>query len=351
MGRLLHIVDTLERGGAETLVLNTVEMINKSFPDFEQYVAVMYRSGELEKQLPDNVKLINLNFRLTKLPKAIIQLRDIIKRNNIEVVHSHLIHSTLLARLALPKGVKLVTTYHSVFYDPEMVTYAKYELPIDKFTYKEQYFTIYVSDAVRENIASKVGIKKNFKVLPNFASVKFKPSYKLNSQKPLRIVMVGNLHEIKNHEIAIRALANLMEADITLDIYGDGILRGFLENLIAETGAKVNLKGKVSMDSGILGQYDLFLMTSHHEGMPLSVLEAMQTGLPSILNDIPMLKETAADSALYYKYDDLDALVAQIGKVYQNRSILADLAQKAVVRSRQFSAESYMNQLLEIYRS
>jgi glycosyltransferase involved in cell wall biosynthesis len=346
---LLHINDSLERGGAETLLVNTVQAIDKYLPHIKQTVVTLYDSGELVNDIKGIADYYTLNYSLKNSIQAIIKLKKILSRQHINVIHSHLLHSTFLARLAVNSKTKLVSTYHSVFYDPAMVTYAKKELLIDRLTYRDKYFSIFVSEAVRENITMHVRIEKNYEVLLNFASSQFFPSYCFRNEPELRVVMVGNLHEIKNHKIAIRAMGELKHLPIFLDIYGDGHLRDKLQKLINESGANVSLKGKEKMSSAILAQYDLYLMTSQHEGMPLSLIEALQTGLPSLLNEISMLKETAGNAAVYYDYDSLESLKDKLQSLLNERTLLNELAINAVKQSKKFSAETTVQKLFTIY--
>lgn len=348
--RILHIIDSVERGGAETLLVNTIEGINQTYPDCNQYLVTLYKGGSLLPKVASLVEYYNLGLTRYNFLLVLLKLRKHLKTLKIDVVHSHLLHATLISRLALPKGTKLVSTYHSVFYDPELVDYARIELILDKLTYHPDYFSVYVSEAVQRNISAAVGIKNNSQVLVNFASPAFTPLYRFNPDPQLRIVMVGNLNPVKNHRIAIQALAHLKNIPIFLDIFGEGILRPELEKLINETGAKVVLRGSQAMSSELLAQYDLFLMTSHHEGMPISLLEAMQTGMPSLLNDLPMLRETAGNGASFYEYNQLDSLTRCLQEIWEDKDTLKILSEKALIRAEKFSAEGYIQKLFQIYK-
>ncbi|GAB2531046.1 glycosyltransferase family 4 protein [Rufibacter soli] len=347
---ILHINDSLERGGAETLLVNTVQAIAHLHPEIKQTVITLYDKGELKQQIISLATYKSLDFNLFNPLPAIKKLKKIIKEGRVSVVHSHLLHSTLVSRLAVPKSVGLVTTYHSVFYEPTMVTYARKERYLDKLTYRKRYFSLFVSGAVRENIIKAVGIKDHEQVMMNFASTSFQPLYTFNPEATLKIVMVGNLHEIKNHAIAIKALGQLSHLPIQLDIYGEGSLRGYLQDLIQTNGASVTLKGAMAMTSEVLSQYDLYMMTSLHEGMPISLLEVMQTGLPSLLNDVSMLRETAGDAAVFYEYNSLSDLVVKIESVFNNKSILREFSRQALIQSRKYSANNFIQRLLGIYQ-
>lgn len=347
--RILHIIDSLERGGAETLVVNTITSLQQKYPGCQQYLVTLYKEGELLPQVREQVTHVHLGFRKTNLLAVVLRLRVLLKKWEIDVAHSHLLHSTFISRLVLPANVKLVSTYHSVYYDPQLVDYARKELIIDRLTYRRRYYSIFVSEAVRANICQAVGIRDRYRVLVNFASPAFRPSYRFSPSPALKIVMVGNLRPVKNHEIAVRALSRFISLPVSVDIYGEGSNRPQLEELIRQTGANVTLKGAKAISSALLADYDLFMLTSHHEGMPISLLEAMQTGLPSLLNDLPMLRETAGDGGIYYQYNSLNSLVASIEKILDNKIVLAELSDKALTRSRGFSADKYVDALMRVY--
>ena len=250
--QLLHIIDSLGRGGAETLLVNTVLEFHEKYPEIKQHVVTLYDGGELYSEIAGKAEYYCLHFKLKNPFPAVLKLRRYLKKHRVEMVHSHLLHATFVARLALPAKAGLVSTYHTVFYEPTMVTYAGKELLFDKFTYRSRYYSIFVSEAVQENILKTIGIRKNYRVLLNFASPKFKTSYQFNPVRELRMVMVGNLHEIKNHEIAIKAMAQFCDLPVYLDIYGEGPLRNELQDLIAATAVKVTLHGKGNHVFGIL---------------------------------------------------------------------------------------------------
>src|ERR1041385_2961073 len=87
------------------------------------------------------------------------------------------------------------------------------------------------------------------------------------------VVAVGRLVEQKNHELAIRAIAQVPAA--TLAIVGDGPLRPELERLAAELEAPVIFTGVRSDARALMGAADVVVMPSRWEGLPLSALEAL----------------------------------------------------------------------------
>ncbi|MDB5261004.1 MAG: hypothetical protein JWQ14_285, partial [Adhaeribacter sp.] len=102
--RILHIIDSVERGGAETLLVNTIEGINQTYPDCNQYLVTLYKGGSLLPKVASLVEYYNLGLTRYNFLLVLLKLRKHLKTLKIDVVHSHLLHATLISRLALPKG-------------------------------------------------------------------------------------------------------------------------------------------------------------------------------------------------------------------------------------------------------
>jgi glycosyltransferase involved in cell wall biosynthesis len=351
--RILHVINSLQVGGAEILLYNSIEKFSELFPSANHHVITLFDEGyyfsKVEKKYPSKNLYVT---RWSVIPR-IFQLRKYIRQNKIDIVHSHLYEATILCRLAMKsiKQARLISTYHSDMHNPYSIEFSHKRLLLDKFTYNDKYYLLFVSEAIKRDNQEQVGARKNFEVLYNFASDKFIYSYKFNPEKQLKIIAVGNLSFQKNQLLAIRAFSLMKNYNITLDIYGEGSLRQELQNQINLSDAKVQLKGTREITSSLLAQYDLFLMTSKHEGMPISLLEALASGLPSVLNDLEMLRETAQNAAIYFKKDSAEDLKDRLLEIYKNKEILNKLSENAYRVSSDYSSEKYVKRLLEIYQT
>lgn len=112
-----------------------------------------------------------------------------------------------------------------------------------------------------------------------------------------RVLTIGRLVPIKNQSALLRALRVSGCDDTELLIVGRGALRGQLEEEAAALGlgASVRFAGQVPRDEvfRLAADADLFVSTSRGEGMPVAVLEAMASGCPVVLSDIPSHREIA----------------------------------------------------------
>jgi glycosyltransferase involved in cell wall biosynthesis len=103
--------------------------------------------------------------------------------------------------------------------------------------------------------------------------------------EPVRVISVGRLFDLKNPEQLIRAVATLDHVQLT--VVGDGPLRAHLQDVAAELGTqRIVFRPAVPNDElcELLAAQDVFATHTEHWEISKSVLEAMLTGLPVVLN-------------------------------------------------------------------
>jgi len=348
--RLLHVINSMIVGGAETLLRDVIIEINKSYPDIEQHVVTLYGGGHQIQFIKDLVIHTELGVKKINFFSKAYALNKYITNHKIDVIHAHLYDAMILARIAAPKKVKLFYTYHTGIYLRDSKEYSSARKWIDKLTYKKNHEIIFVSNYVKNCILNVLKVnQKNTHVLPNFVSRSFHVSYKFNPKKELKLISVGNLRFVKNQKLLISTLAELKNFDISLDIYGNGNLENELQQLINKTKARVKIITKTQITSELLSNYDLFFMSSIHEGMSVSLIEAMASGLPSLLSDIESFKETAKDSALYFNLDFPSQAKDKLLEIYENKSTLSSLSQRSLELSKNHSLDTYIKNLMKIY--
>ncbi|NPV82277.1 MAG: glycosyltransferase [Candidatus Aminicenantes bacterium] len=115
--------------------------------------------------------------------------------------------------------------------------------------------------------------------------------YDLYNIKNKKIIIgnVARFHEQKNHIYLLAIMKNLIEIDnrFYLILVGDGPLRNLIQKKILEYNLfdNVRLLGSVDNASAIMNLFDVFIMPSKYEGLPVAALEAQAAGIPVILSD------------------------------------------------------------------
>ncbi len=110
-----------------------------------------------------------------------------------------------------------------------------------------------------------------------------------------RMVSVGRFSHEKGHDVLMGALASMKDMPWTLDMVGDGPLRAETLASVQKLGLQDRVRFLGQMDTGriaeILRESDIFVLPSRIEGMPLSLLEAMASGLACVATDVGSIRE------------------------------------------------------------
>ena len=346
---VLHIIDSLGTGGAESLLVNA----NIHLPSFQHHLVYLKEVNVYQDQLTQTPTTC-LNFQgWSSLPEAIQQLRKLIKQHSVQLIHSHLYYATIVARLACPRKVPLITSYHSLLYHPKNIAqYSRKLLLLDQLTYRSRYQLLFVSQAVQALVCRQVGVKHNYEVLPNYVDAPYYSTGILPERQPssqLRMVMVGNLRTEKNYAIVIQAMRQ--SVDCQLDIYGEGSQRAELESLINhyQLQKTVHLKGRTKQPHQVLPNYNLYIAASRFEGFGIALAEAMAVGLPCLVSDISAHREVAGDTVMYFDPDDPESLREKINMILKKPQRIDQVKALSRERAEMFRKNSYMKKLAIIY--
>lgn len=176
-------------------------------------------------------------------------------------------------------------------------------------------------------------VHKKTKVFPNPVSDLFL-DIENKSREIKKIVTVGRLVPQKNHKLLIRAFSKIKRKNLKLDIYGEGILKEELQELIYELDLsdQVRLMGRVPKIEDELKTADLFVLTSNYEGMPNSLMEAMASGLPCISTDCPTGPSDLIDNyanGLLIPMENETQLINSINYLIENPDVAIEMGRQA----------------------
>ncbi|MGB5943062.1 MAG: glycosyltransferase [Leeuwenhoekiella sp.] len=351
MKTILHIIDSLGRGGAEILLVDYIQSLN----DYKHIIVHLQPTNVFEEELA-NFQVICLNHRKKKRKNSIIKLKELISKHKVAIVHAHLLEAQIVAKRATPKNVDLVITIHNEVSDVFRRHLSKWLW--NRFMYNKHQTLIYVSENAKKDYTKWINVKGKSYVLYNFIkNVYFEEKFRKNSytsgNETFKMVVVGNLKKQKNHQFLLEALKNT-NRDFELDIFGGGHLESSLEKFIKENdlGDKVRLMGVHENMHEKLKNYDLFVLASYKEGFGLAVVESMAIGLPCLLSDIKTLREVTGN---HYQYFDLENESDFINKLHfcmENPDILKKQSNLARSFAENYAQrKQYVKKLRSIYEN
>ena len=351
---IVHITETLARGGAETLLAGVV----KALPDYQHLIVTLKPRNDFEAEL-QGIRIVQFHLKgYRSIPGLVRQVRQLFQTlNGAVLVHAHMFWANVVSRLAVPKHLPLINSYHSVSYGPHGANYPLHAVLLDRFTYNKRITTLCVSEEVRRNVARYIGIKSNVFVLYNYiADAFYQQSRPAPPSGKLKIVAVGNLKKQKNYETVVAAFgllkARAAGSACQLDIFGQGPLLQKLQQQVKAAGIEtITFKGSVSDIARRLPSYDLYLLASDYEGFGIAVIEAMAVGLPLLLSDIEVLREITEGHAVFFDPHKPEDLAGKLEQILSGAVNLNGLAIQGKAKAEAYRKEAYIKQLRRIYES
>jgi len=190
---------------------------------------------------------------------------------------------------------------------------------------------------------------------------RFRPVEKnANSDATVKILTIGRLIPRKGFDCLIQSLPEVMKMvrkDFSVEIVGDGPLRGELTRLIEQLGVsdKVVLAGTVPYEqlAEKYQQADVFVLSSQAEGMPLVVLEAMASGLPIIASGVQGVEDVVKEGVNGYLFppDDHRILSQYLAAVINDDTTRLQMGRESVKIVQEYDWANITEQYLHIYES
>jgi glycosyltransferase involved in cell wall biosynthesis len=151
--------------------------------------------------------------------------------------------------------------------------------------------------------------------------------------------MVGRLSQVKRIDVALAALAQVpAELPWHLDIIGDGPLRSALVAHARRLGItnRVTFHGFRDDVFALMAHSNLLIMSSQHEGLPYTLLEAMSLGLPTLASDVGGLREVLRHehTGLLAPVGDAAAFAAHLVRLGRDPHLRAALGKRAAAEQR-----------------
>jgi glycosyltransferase involved in cell wall biosynthesis len=349
---LLIMIDSLERGGAEVLLVGILKELNLRF-NVILVTLSEHCDFKNEEIICDKKYSLGFSNKLSLL-RCILKLKKLIKQHQPSLIHSHLIYSSLAARLACPGKIPLLYSVHgelskSDFNNSRLLTI------IEKMTIRKNHFFMAVSNvALNDYLKTIKKTKKTFALKNYIADLFFEKNLKgktFNQLQPLKIIAVGNLKRAKNYNYLLQSFLLLKEFDVSLDIFGntDHSLYTELQSLIDRNQLSVIFKGPADNMHELYSNYDAFVMSSTNEGFGIAAVEAMACGLPVMLSDIPVFREATFNNALFFNLNDPLALANLIKQTIQGKFNLKEISEKGIEIAKQYTKQKYLKRLFTIY--
>ncbi len=370
--RILYVIDSMGRGGAETQLLRTLSRLNRD--SFEAFVVLSREEGNwldrLEKlPIVERITVLRNGRRrsISALIARVFKLAAIAKLVQPSIIHSWLWYSNFLCGLArqfavfpdIPFIVSQRGDYHA--------RYGRLRLWLtERIIYHQADVILTNAVRLRDNLRARYP-EKRILAIPNIIR---SPNSSSQSESRLgnspqadlpkqHIVSVGRLVPEKGYRYLIQAL-NLLSTKyqfpkFSATILGEGESKDELSRMVDRhhLSDRMHLTGFCEDIFPILSSANLFVLPSLHESAPNALIEAMEMGLPCIASDVGGVSDLIEDgkSGLLVPAADSEALARAIYRALTDATLADAMGEQARAKiHRLFNNEKSIRQLEAVYR-
>lgn len=367
--RILHVIDELKLGGAQTHLETMLVTASKRHPAIQHRVVGLTDFGVIGKSIAErgfSVETLELgpSIRARRLDRVLTQTRQLIRRYRPDVVEAHLTWSRLIALLA----ARLEQVPVRIGYEHGDLYFTSPHFRIANFTLQYAAQRIVVCSAALGEWAHRTHRVERDRLWVLRCCVdlsRFTPTpVALESRswgftpETCVFVAVGSLGNGVNKrvDVCIEALAHARQhgTNAALVIAGDGAQRAELEQLSLRLGVSghVRFLGNRSDVPELLRQCDVFCHAAPFEPFGIVCVEAMAAGLPTVVPDRGGMREAIApdETGLLYEALNPTDMARAFARLASDAELRRKFGRAGRARVEQcFSAEAYVDTLYGEY--
>lgn len=362
---ILHIINSLEYGGAETRVVSLVRWLADRGHTVE--IVTLKKQGELLDSLePHAVKVRQIGIRSKwELPFSIGWLTCFLRQTPFDVVHCHLVYSSIAARAAIQLSKLcynshatpvLITTQHHAFHPKENTLLYR----IEKCTRYQTDGMVALSSTI-SNLLTRDSYKGHLRIIPTGINSKEMTleGQITNTNDSEYILSVGHMRDDhKGHDVLLRAfsLLAIQNPNLQLVLIGDGSQRKNLEDLALRLGIRRRVQFLGNLTRREIATWMcrcvIFALASRWEGFGRVLIEAMASGSPVVSTTVEAIPEVVDDgrTGLLVPPDQPELLARALGWLLSHPEERHRLAQSgAHMAHSRFSLDSMGQSTLQFY--
>jgi len=354
--KIMQVIPYFCFGGAETMCEN----LTYALTDLGHTVTVVSLYAErtpISRRMESaGIRILYLDKKLGLDLSMVPKLTKIMKQERPDVVHTHLDVIKYTVAAAKLAGIKrCIHTVHNVAHEEAE---GRLQKIINTIYFKLGWSVpVALSPEVQQTILSFYGLKED-RVPMIYNGVDLsrclpKTDYQLH--EPANLLHIGRFNHQKNHKGLLEAFAKILREfpNCRLNLLGDGELWDEMKDYAQELGIwqQVVFHGSQSDVYPYLQEADIFLLPSNFEGMPMTIIEAMGTGLPIVASNVGGVPDmlTQGQSGLLTSREP-EAVSRAVLELLQSKALREQLGTNAREDSRKFHAETMAKAYFEIYK-
>lgn len=351
--KILHILSDTILGGAQRVCIDLANSAVKS--GYEVGIAAM-KGGNLWNELDSKVIHFELEYMRKKINfldfKVLKELKKIKQEYAPDIIHLHTTKPGVLGRIVFRKNKKhIVYTVHG--FDTIRTAHRKF-LFIEKAMKNLCGALVPVSE-YDKNMMNLEGFNKNIHVIHNGIDDKTiikKTDLPIKIKESIKIITIARICPPKRFDMFINIAKSFSDKDIAF-IWIGGSQNETIESLKSkyDIPSNVYLTGDLPNASNYLSLCNIFVLFSNHEGLPMSIIEAMSQGLPCIASNVGGIPELIDESNGYIINSEEEA-ISNIRFLLKNPDLLKEKGKNSYNKYKSsFTIDKMWNSYEELYKS
>lgn len=372
--KILHVIPNLSKGGAERLVLDICNELQKR----EQVkVKLLLLEDKNDYKFLSNdidIEVCKVTFELSIFKKNNIHLEkfeSIIDKFQPDVIHSHLYAAEIISHENIRKNVIYFSHCHdnmsqfrklnvSTFFSKNKITnyyerlrlFKRYHEADNQFIAISKDTKLFLQQTLPNHLSNKIHHLTN--------AINVSAFHKPNYQAPgieIKLINIGSLVDKKNQQFLVKVVKYLKNAGhkVHLKLIGDGINRTALIKEIEtlDLSNEIVLLGKIDDVQKELWASDIYVHSAYYEPFGLVLVEAMAAGLPIVCLDGRGNTEIveSGKNGFLVKQNDAKKFSEKILEIFFNKELHQTMSDHSKQLSEKYSIDKYVNQLLNLYKS
>lgn len=351
--RIVQVIPVFGFGGAETMCANlSIELAKLG--NTVKVISLYDEETPITDYLKNNnIDIVFLNKHKGLQLSIVKQLIDCFKDFKPDVVHTHLYAAKYAQLAAIALGVKAkIHTIHNVASHSD----GKANQMVNRLLFSVfNVSPVALSSDVKKTVVDFYGLEPNkVPVVLNGVPVEKCKPVDCYKEKAVNIIHVGRFSEQKNHKGLIRGFieAHSIDSDLQLFLYGEGELQEEIKKAVEDANAEdcIHFCGTTDDIYSVMHTADMFVLPSLWEGIPMTMIEAMGTGLPIIASNvggIPNMINNGEDGIIIdLKSDDI---ANEIISLANDKDLRIKLGTNALKHSADYSSGKMAENYLSIY--
>lgn len=356
--RILHVITTLDTGGAERLMVDLLPRLI----DMGNHVELLLFNGfgtPFKKELEENgvqihelyCEAFNGKGSGVNNPLNIFRLRRYL--SGYDIIHTHNTACQIyvpIARLLFMSHVKLATTEHNTTGRRRSIWWLRL---FDKWVYRQYDEVVCIGDSTRDSLKRYLGRDCQTRVIYNGVNIDrfLRPIKDISHQNHFVITMVAGFRPQKDQDTLIKAFNHLPD-NYYLKLVGEGEREAYLKKMCHE----LNLDDRISFMGArmdvpqILEQSDVVVLSSHWEGLSLSSIEGMASGRPFVASDVDGLRDIVRGAGMLFPHGDDLVLARSIQELCENPELYRNVAMACQERAKDYDISIMADRYNQLYK-